>query len=128
MKKYILIKEYPGSPDLWSVCEEINIGGDYLLENSRSVVLKTHVENQPEYWYESDVEEMFLKYQQIMEDDFYNAVATYKPSINYESIIEEYKHHFNYLYKTEKSFIGFKDKLTKKERKLINAKLIWERK
>jgi hypothetical protein len=128
MKKYILIKEYPGSPALWSVCEEINIGGDYLLENSRSVVLKTHVENQPEYWYESDVEEKFLKHQQIMEDDFYDAVVTYNPIINYESIIEEYKDYFNYLYKKEKSFIGFKDKLTKKERKLINAKLIWERK
>jgi hypothetical protein len=35
---------------------------------------------------------------------------------------------FNYLYSTEKGFVGFMDKLTKKERALIGAKLIWKRK
>jgi hypothetical protein len=35
---------------------------------------------------------------------------------------------FNYLYSTEKGFVGYMDKLTKKERALIGAKLIWKRK
>jgi hypothetical protein len=35
---------------------------------------------------------------------------------------------FNYLYSTEKGFFGYMDKLTKKERALIGAKLIWKRK
>ena len=35
---------------------------------------------------------------------------------------------FNYLYSTEKGFVGYMDKLTKKERELIGAKLIWKRK
>jgi hypothetical protein len=38
------------------------------------------------------------------------------------------KRNFNYLYSTEKGFVGYKDKLTKKERALIGAKLIWKRK
>lgn len=35
---------------------------------------------------------------------------------------------FNYLYSTKKGFVGYMDKLTKKERALIGAKLIWKRK
>jgi hypothetical protein len=35
---------------------------------------------------------------------------------------------FNYLYSKDNCFIGYMDKLTKKERELIGAKLIWKRK
>jgi hypothetical protein len=35
---------------------------------------------------------------------------------------------FNYLYSKDNCFVGYMDKLTKKERELIGAKLIWKRK
>lgn len=35
---------------------------------------------------------------------------------------------FNYLYSTDNCFVGYMDKLTKKERELLGAKLIWKRK
>lgn len=38
------------------------------------------------------------------------------------------KSNFNYLYSTDKCFVGYMDKLTKKERELIGAKLVWKRK
>lgn len=55
MKKYKLIKEYPGSPDLGAEVEFINGHSSnpyYLLEDKRYFVLRSHVENQPEYWEE----------------------------------------------------------------------------
>lgn len=48
--KYILKKEYPGSPKLDSVVEIKNNGG-YELENSTSYFMtKDKVENYPEFW------------------------------------------------------------------------------
>lgn len=47
-----------------------------------------------------------------------------KTEINYNNIPP----HFNYLYATEKSFIGYEKKLSKEDKKLIRAKLIWKRK
>ena len=38
------------------------------------------------------------------------------------------KNYFNYLYSTGDSFIGYMKKLTKEEKELLNAKLIWKRK
>jgi len=46
-----------------------------------------------------------------------------KTEMNYNNIS-----HFNYLYATEKSFIGYEKKLSKEDKKLIGAKLIWKRK
>ena len=34
----------------------------------------------------------------------------------------------NYLYIINNDFIGFEEKLSKKEKKMLNAKLIWKRK
>jgi hypothetical protein len=36
--------------------------------------------------------------------------------------------YFNFLYVSNNNFYGFMDKLNKKEKLLINAKLIWKRK
>lgn len=38
------------------------------------------------------------------------------------------ENYFNYLYLTDNCFIGYENKLTKKEKELLNAKLIWKRK
>lgn len=47
-----------------------------------------------------------------------------KPKIDYSSIPSE----CNYLYAIDKSFLFYKNKLSKKDKKLIGAKLIWKRK
>jgi hypothetical protein len=55
MKKYKLIKEYPGSPELGTVCEERAERSSFCYfhkEEQYLGILKYHVENQPEYWEE----------------------------------------------------------------------------
>ena len=55
MRKYKLIKEYPGSPELGTICEERNRNGSfcYYFEGEKNLgILKNQVENQPEYWQE----------------------------------------------------------------------------
>ena len=55
MKKYKLIKEYPGSPYLGTVCEERNNKSSfcYYFEGEKNMgITKDQVENQPEYWEE----------------------------------------------------------------------------
>jgi hypothetical protein len=55
MKKYKLIKEYPGSPELGDVCEERNIKSSfcYYFKGEKNIgIPKDQVENQPEYWEE----------------------------------------------------------------------------
>lgn len=47
-----------------------------------------------------------------------------KPEIKYNNIPSE----CNYLYAIDKSFLFYKNKLSKKDKKLTNAKLIWKRK
>jgi hypothetical protein len=58
MKKYKLIKKYPGSPSLGTICEERNNKSSfcYYFEGEKNLcILKDEVENQPEYWQEVDV-------------------------------------------------------------------------
>lgn len=55
MKRYRLIKEYPGSPDLNTVVEkELRSSCSYFYRggDKRYCVLNDHVENNPEYWKE----------------------------------------------------------------------------
>lgn len=55
MRKFKLIKEYPGSPELGIICEERNNKSSfcYYYEGEKNVgILKNEVENQPEYWEE----------------------------------------------------------------------------
>ena len=55
MKKYKLIKEYPGSPYLGTICEERNNKSSfcYYFEGEKNIgITKDQVENQPEYWEE----------------------------------------------------------------------------
>ena len=64
MRKFRLIKEYPGSPKLGTVVQkEFNISFLYLILESESEfrlgVTKEHVEDNPEYW-EEIIENMFM--------------------------------------------------------------------
>ena len=52
MKRYKLIKEYPGSPGLNTIVEKIKNSGFYQVENANTAVLDYHVEDNPEYWEE----------------------------------------------------------------------------
>lgn len=52
MKKYKLIKTYPGSPDLGTKVQEHNTKSGFYYDEHRMSVLRYHVENQPEYWEE----------------------------------------------------------------------------
>lgn len=55
MKKFKLIKEYPGGPKLGTVCEEINnkLSFCYYFEGEKNIgISKDQVENQPEFWEE----------------------------------------------------------------------------
>ena len=55
MKKFKLIKEYPGSPNLGTICEERNNKSSfcYYFEGEKNIgITKDQVENQPEYWEE----------------------------------------------------------------------------
>jgi hypothetical protein len=52
MKKYKLIKEYPGSPELGTEIQEHNVASGFYYDKNRMCVLRYHVENQPEYWEE----------------------------------------------------------------------------
>lgn len=51
MKKYKLIKEYPGSPELGTIAEKFFNSELYFLGQGRKT-LAEFVENQPEYWQE----------------------------------------------------------------------------
>jgi hypothetical protein len=54
MKRYKLIKEYPGSPVLNTIVEKFKESSSsfYQIENSSTVVINNHVEDNPEYWEE----------------------------------------------------------------------------
>ena len=55
MRKYKLIKCYPGSPKLGEVVEGVDSSTFYFYKNPdlcRIVIRKTLVDNQPEYWKE----------------------------------------------------------------------------
>jgi len=77
MKKYKLIKEYPGSPELGTVCEEREERSSFCYfhkEEQYLGILKYHVENQPEYW-EEVLEEVRNIYYMVSLSDmpFHNA-------------------------------------------------------
>lgn len=63
MKKYKLIKEYPGSPKLGTIVEKDERCGSHIYKyresNSNFGVLKYHVEDNPEYW-EEVIENKFM--------------------------------------------------------------------
>lgn len=70
--KYILKKEYPGSPKLDSTVEIKNNGG-YELENSTSYFMtKDKVENYPEFWEEVVVEKDYEILSLIVNKDYDN--------------------------------------------------------
>lgn len=50
--KYKLIKEYPGSPDFGTIVENRNSLTGYYFKrgNNTILVLKEHVEGNPDYW------------------------------------------------------------------------------
>ena len=55
MKKYKLIREYPGSPKLGTIVEKelrSSVSYFYRSGDKRICVHTTHVENNPEYWEE----------------------------------------------------------------------------
>ena len=56
MRKFRLIKEYPGSPKIGTIVEKDERYGShiykYIESNSNFGVLKYHVEGNPEYWEE----------------------------------------------------------------------------
>jgi hypothetical protein len=55
MKKYKLIKEYPGSPELGTIVEGKSSDGknySFSMLGGRVYVIKYHVEDNPEYWEE----------------------------------------------------------------------------
>ena len=62
MKKYKLIKEYPGSPDLGTIVEKREKTQTYYyVYNDRKIgVLKEHVEDNPEYWEAIDFYQEYL--------------------------------------------------------------------
>lgn len=50
MAKYKLIKTYPGSPDLGTIVEEKCNTSNFFYMFDKRVVLRSHVEDNPEYW------------------------------------------------------------------------------
>jgi hypothetical protein len=55
MRKFKLIKEYPGSPELGTIVEkELRSSSSYFYRSGdrRICVFNDHVENNPEYWEE----------------------------------------------------------------------------
>lgn len=63
MRKFRLLREYPGSPKLGTIVEKDERYGShiykYIESNSNFGVLKYHVEGNPEYW-EEVIENKFM--------------------------------------------------------------------
>src|SRR5690554_864894 len=80
MKKYRLIKEYPGSPELGSILTYGRIRGDYAYNNDNLNVFrhKNEIENHPEFWeeiIEKDYEILSYKYNNdiyVLTEESYN--------------------------------------------------------
>lgn len=70
MKKYKLIKEYPGSPDLGTEVQEHNTKSGFYYDEHRTSVLRYHVENQPEYWEEVNDSKWFIVPTRNLQKDF----------------------------------------------------------
>jgi len=94
MKKYKLIKEYPGSPKLGTIVEKDERCGSHIYKyresNSNFGVLKYHVEDNPEYW-EEVIENRFMV--STRNAAFYNAYKILTVSSDFKP--KEYHYLFN---------------------------------
>lgn len=85
MRKFRLIKEYPGSPKLGTIVEKEEICGShvYIHEGSNNIfgILKSHVEGNPEYW-EEVIENKFMV--STRNSAFLNAYNVAKVNPNYK--------------------------------------------
>lgn len=74
MKKYKLIKEYPGSPELGTVAEYKEEFLFYALNNSpTNRMLVEHIENSPEFW-----EEIIEEDYEILSFNWSGQIVTYR--------------------------------------------------
>lgn len=91
MRKFKLIKEYPGSPKLGSVVEESDSFSGYKFEDIENSIFfitpKRYVENNPEYW-----EEIF--------EDRYIVFTDVNHQLPYKVLITEFYDKKNYDHTT----------------------------
>ena len=95
MRKFRLIKEYPGSPKLGTIVQkEFDISFLYVIQESESefrpCVIKEHVEDNPEYW-EEVIENRFMV--STRNAAFYNAYKILTVSSDFKP--KEYHYLFN---------------------------------
>jgi hypothetical protein len=96
MKKYKLIKEYPGSPELGEIVEGGSSSNFYFYVNPdlcRIVIRKTLVDNQPDYWEEVEDNKWFVvskrDYQKnytLFEAWYIYMIDSYQPTIKDENL------------------------------------------
>lgn len=118
MRKFRLIKEYPGSPKLGTIVEKDERYGShiykYIESNSNFGVLKYHVEDNPEYW--EEIKET-IGWSIWKTDGFFKSWTPYK----FEGEIKD----------TDKNRFNFKTKEAAKEFVIYNkpclsfSDLIW---
>ena len=91
MRKFRLIREYPGSPKLGTIVEKDERYGSHIYKykesNSNFGVLKYHVEGNPEYW-EEVIENKFMvstKYSYAYE---VHTVSTYFKGKEHEHLFD----------------------------------------
>lgn len=79
MRKFRLIKEYPGSPKLGTIVEKDERYGSHIYKykgsNDSFGVLKYHVEDNPEYW--EDIKEI-IGWSVWKTDGFFKSWTPYK--------------------------------------------------
>lgn len=129
MKKYKLIKEYPGSPAVGTLVEKEPSSKSYFFKsgNKNLCVINNHVENNPEYWEEIDDN---VYYMVLLKESSYN--NTWKPifvpsgikidgeNIKFFKTIEE-ANEFILLNKPCLSFNDIKDELDKHQTEIIKT-------
>lgn len=85
MRKFRLIKEYPGSPKVGSVVEESNSVSAYVFEDVKNSIFfktpKRYIEDNPEYW-EEIIENKFMV--STRNSAFLNAYSVAKVNPNYK--------------------------------------------
>ena len=91
MKKYKLVKTYPGSPEWGTVVEEKCKTSNFYMFDSNAV-LRSHVENNPEYW--EEVYESPLRYMVVTEGSVHDFKVIMTPAYLYEGIEDSTKHIF----------------------------------
>ena len=94
MRKFRLLREYPGSPKIGSVVEESGSLSAYVFEDvENSIFFKTpkrYIEDNPEYW-EEIIENIFMV--STRNSGFVNAYSVVKVNPNYK--FNEYELSFN---------------------------------